>query len=295
MEALQKRLEALEQQTEQLKQHTQALEAHTLTVERRLRWWRRIAQGLLVLGLLTWTLPSGVKAQGEQGLAHRVRALEDRLAVLTFNAATKELTITGANLRIVNGLGRTDTTNGVGNLIVGYNEDRGSSEVNRRTGSHNVVVGAEHNFSSFGGLVVALRNEISGPWASVSGGRDNTASARFASVSGGAGNTASGDEASVSGGEANFATTFSTSISGGIGNVASGYAASITAGEFNRATAFTASVSGGESNTASGGFASVSGGAFNTAAGNLSSVSGGSTRTAPGTFNWAAGALFQPN
>ena len=42
MEALQKRLEALEQQTEHLQHRTQAIERH-------LRWWRRIALGLLML------------------------------------------------------------------------------------------------------------------------------------------------------------------------------------------------------------------------------------------------------
>src|SRR5262245_20660835 len=116
MDALQQRLEALEQQTEHLKHRTQA-------IERSLRWWRGIALGLLVLGLLSWTLPSG-KAQGERGLEHRVSDLEDKLAAVTFNADAKELIVTGANLHIVNGLGSTDTTNGLGNLIVGYQEHR---------------------------------------------------------------------------------------------------------------------------------------------------------------------------
>ena len=38
------------------------------------------------------------------------------------------------------------------------------------TGSHNVVVGKEHNLSSYGGLVVGWYNDISGINASVSGG-----------------------------------------------------------------------------------------------------------------------------
>jgi hypothetical protein len=114
----------------------------------------------------------------------------------------------------VNGLGRTDCgseeepipdcPNGLGNLIVGYNEVRFECSpdpcINTRTGSHNVVVGQFHNFSRVGGLVVGLLNEISGDFASVSGGQFNTASGGTAVVSGGCCNTASGSNASVSGG-----------------------------------------------------------------------------------------------
>jgi hypothetical protein len=118
-----------------------------------------------------------------------------------FSREGKEVFITGANLHIVNGLGSTNCTgegeetpdcpNGLGNLIVGYNElrvrfDDESPEVeNIRTGSHNVVVGREHNFSRFGGLVVGTSNTISGDFAAVSGGTGNTASGNFSSVSGG--------------------------------------------------------------------------------------------------------------
>jgi hypothetical protein len=73
--------------------------------------------------------------------AGRVAILEGKLAAMAFDAAANEVVITGANLRIVNGLGTTDTANGLGNLIVGYNEPRGfQPEV--RTGSHNVSANA---------------------------------------------------------------------------------------------------------------------------------------------------------
>ena len=75
--------------------------------------------------------------------------LEKKLGAMDFDDAANEVVISGANLRIVNGLGATDTTNGVGNLIVGYNDARRRSHLpNVRTGSHNVVVGRQHNFSS---------------------------------------------------------------------------------------------------------------------------------------------------
>jgi hypothetical protein len=249
------RFEALEQQTEQLKHQTQAL-------ERRLRWWRGMACGVVLLSLLSLALPSGKAADTPPtGLADQVAALQEKLKALTFDDATNEVVITGANLRIVNGLGSTETTNGVGNLIVGYNEFD-PLITNIRTGSHNVVVGRANNFSSFGGLAVGTLHEISGRYSSVCGGDQNIASADNSSVCGGFGNTASG---------------VISSISGGAGNTASG---------------FQAAVSGGTRNTASGLSSSVSGGQDNTASGDFSSVSGGLNRTAPAENNWAAGALF---
>jgi len=216
MEALQNRLEALEQQAEQLKHHIRI-------TERALRWWRRMTCVLGVLALLAPPLTSvgaqqavrsadGNPWKGLEHLEHRVAQLENEVAQLEdklvhITSSSDEVTITGANLRIVNGLGSTNTTNGVGNLIVGYNETRGDGFTDTRTGSHNVVVGRQQNFSSFGGLVVAEFNEISGPWASVSGGLGNTASGCGGSVSGGEGNTASAcflpepGASSVSGGD----------------------------------------------------------------------------------------------
>ena len=146
------RFAALEQQTEHLRQQTDTLEAQTHTLTHQARWWRGMACGLGLLGLVS--LPSGT-AQEEsahhagKGLAHRLEAVEQKLAHVT--SGPDEVTITGANLRIVNGLGATDTINGLGNLIVGYNEPRGAGE-DRRTGSHNVIVGEENNFISFGGV-----------------------------------------------------------------------------------------------------------------------------------------------
>jgi hypothetical protein len=275
----------------------EALERRTQRVEQRLRWWRGIACGIVMLSLLSLALPSGKAADAPGGgMAERMATLEDKLAAMAFDAAANEVVISGANLRIVNGLGNTETTNGLGNLIVGYNEERdpdlGVSPPDTRTGSHNVVVGRAHNFSSFGGLVVGVGNEISGRFAVVSGGAANKASEEWASVSGGERNTASGSAASVSGGRFNTADDFWTSVSGGLQNTASGFWAWASGGVRNTASGSAASVSGGIGNTASNLHSSVSGGLSNTASGSAASVSGGLGRTAPGEFNWAAGALF---
>jgi hypothetical protein len=271
-------IEGLHERVEVLEHQIEALTNRAHVIERRLRWWCALACVLLVLGLFSLPLPSST-AQEEsseyRGMRKRLAALEYKLQYVEGGA--NEVVITGANLRIVNGLGSTETVNGLGNLIVGYNELIGFGEDNR-TGSHNVVVGEQNNFSRFGGLVVGRLNEISGDFSSVSGGFANTASGDFGAwASGGAGNTASG---------------IGSSVSGGIQNTASGNNSSVSGGFANRASEQFASVSGGAQNTASGDRSSVSGGAQNTASGFASSVSGGLNRTAPGEFNWAAGPLF---
>jgi hypothetical protein len=262
---------------EKLGERLEAMEHRGRMIEQRLRWWRILACGSLVLGLVILPLVGGTaqeQSSYERAMARRLAALEYKLQYISGGA--NEVVITGANLRIVNGLGVTETTNGLGNLIVGYNEPR-NFEPDVRTGSHNVVVGSQDNFSSFGGLVVGFENEINGQFASVSGGLQNIASGFAASVSGGASNTASDFFASVSGGQQNTANAHASSVSGGIQNTASDAFSSVSGGALNTASGFESSVSGGRDNTASG-FAS--------------SVSGGLNRTAPDTFNWAAGPLF---
>jgi hypothetical protein len=211
----------------------------------------------------------------------------------------KDMYIIGANLHIESGSGTTyGPTNGLGNLIVGYNElRRFRGDINDRTGSHNIVVGIEQNFSSYGGLVAGVRNEISGPFSSVSGGGNNTASGESCSAGGGNGNTARGESCSVGGGNGNTASGSRSSVSGGDGNTASESSSSVSGGVNNTASGFWSSVSGGANNTASGEFSSVSGGVNNTASKAFSSVSGGSDNTASGNYSSVSGggSLVQTN
>jgi FtsZ-binding cell division protein ZapB len=264
-------------------------------------------------------------------LTARVSALEDKLAYV--NVAGTEMYITGANLHILNGAGSTESTNSLGNLIMGYGE--GS---NITTGSHNIVLGRSNNYSSYAGIVAGYANTISAPYASVLGGRYSSASGDYAAVSGGFANIASGDNSSVSGGSGNTAGGISASVSGGsvnqasgdnssisggqqgaaslshasisggflnnasgshssvIGgffNDASGYASSVSGGNYNIASGASASVSGGDQNTSFGVNASVSGGQANHADGNWSSISGGTGIAISGDHDWQAGSLFE--
>lgn len=212
-----------------------------------------------------------------KGLTDRIQALEAKLACMTKDG--DEVVFEKCNVHIRSGSGKTDSAvNGLGNVIIGYNE--GSGKNIKRTGSHNLVIGPEHAYASFGGLVVGRENTISAPYASVSGGRLNTASGFAASVSGGSVNTASADFASVSGGKSNAAKGLNASVSGGISNLAQGEYASVTGGSDNAASGFAASVSGGSGNAASG---------------NYTSVSGGRRRSAMEQDNWRAGNLSEEN
>lgn len=220
-------------------------------------------------------------------LEAKIAALEALLAGVTRETVNNQPAVrfSGVNLQVVNGTGNTESANGTGNLIIGYDEVRsagalqcsigskamfepitkgtlfapvideadctavgGKWSLNHKSGSHYLVVGTQHNYSRWGGIVV---------------GASNTSNFDYASVSGGAFNTASGPQSSVSGGTINLAAGPQSSVSGGT------------------------------SNTASGTQSSVSGGAGNTAAGQRASVSGGLNRSAPNTNDWAAGTLFE--
>jgi hypothetical protein len=192
-----------------------------------------------------------------------VSALQTTLSKVSYTASglngKPTLTITGANLQIVSGSGSTaGAVNGEGNLFLGYDEDPGS-----QTGSHDLVLGTNQSFTSYGGLIAGRSNLLSGPFAdvfgffnaaigntaSVSGGHDNTVFGVLASVSGGEQNTASGDVSSVSGGQNNTASGVGSSVSGGEGNTASGDLSSILGGERNSASGTSSSILGGNGNT----------------------------------------------
>ncbi len=225
------------------------------------------------------------------------------------------LLLSGMNLQIVNGLGATNgnpespeatrefsNVNGLGNLIVGYDEPiglvgpfAGEPVASNKSGSHNVVIGHGHNYSSFGGLVVGRDNNIMGAYSSVTGGTQNKARAAFSSVSGGEDNRAEDFYSSISGGQNNTTAENWSSISGGDSNTTQGEHSSISGGRFNTTTGTHSSISGGASNVASGRRASISGGLSNAASGVSSNVSGGSFRTASGTYDWAAGSLSEDN
>jgi hypothetical protein len=158
------------------------------TVSRAMAFaFRTLVVGLAIYGALdlarsamaqdTAYLPVVANAQEVASLEDRVAALEDLLVHVSREG--NDIYVTGANLHVVNGTGATDgITNGLGNVIIGYNEFRtGEDVVNDRSGSHMLVVGRSNNYTSFGGIVVGVWNSTTGRYASVSGGRNRQATA----------------------------------------------------------------------------------------------------------------------
>jgi len=181
-------------------------------------------------------------------------------AACTFSIVGNDVFFDGCNVHIRDGSGDTvGPVNGLGNLIVGYAANSSG------TGSHNIVVGDGHTYSSYAGIVTGFQNSLTGEEAGIIGGQGNTASGDYAAICGGFTNLASGDWSSVPGGYGNWATGPYSTASGGV---------------FARAT---------------GAISAVNGGFFNTASGLYSTVSGGANRVADATFEWCAGSLCEPN
>lgn len=200
-------------------------------------------------------------------LAARVAELESILVGVSRAGSTIEMD--GLNLQITNGQGSTASTNGLGNLIIGYNTDISNNET--RTGSHYLIIGDENSYSSYGGLVAGKDNTVSAPWATVTGGSKNTASADYATVSGGKENQAVHTHSSIAGGRYNVASGAYSFVGGGASNQSWGQYSSILGGELNRVD--------GNYSTISGGYSNGSGTSYHT------SILGGQDRSVSGQYS----------
>jgi hypothetical protein len=99
VDSFHERIAALEQWTAQLHQQTR-------TVERRLRWWRGFACGMVILALRSWGLQAshGVLAAQVEAMQHDIATLQAILWHMTTASNTQrdpEVVLTGAHLRIV--------------------------------------------------------------------------------------------------------------------------------------------------------------------------------------------------
>ena len=110
--------------------------------------------------------------------------------------------LSSVNLQIISGSGSTaGAVNGEGNLVIGYAENAGNRPQN---GSHNLIVGSQNGWTSFGGIIGGQSNQVNGKYATVVGA-SNVVSGAFGFAAG-QHNKASGLNSSVLGGNGNNAT-----------------------------------------------------------------------------------------
>jgi hypothetical protein len=100
--------------------------------------------------------------------------------IFGFFCSHNKVVFEGCNVHIRNGFGATNTNNSFGNLIIGYNL---ADARDVKDGSHNIVVGDFHTYSSFGGVVFGHDNRALGPYATVLGGHNNKAIGEFSLTS----------------------------------------------------------------------------------------------------------------
>lgn len=286
-------------------------------------------------GLAIGTMGSALIGYGLGGASHHelVRGLTPEQAEILSHMSivylddgqggqSKTIRMTGVNVQVVNGAGATETTNGLGNLVVGYQELGNEVADDIRTGSHYIVTGRRNSYTGFGGFLGGESNTSSGAYGSVTGGRRNEASGPWSSVNGGGHNRAGATNSVVCGGSFNYSGSDSTVVVGGEGNQAlpaggggAGNKAVVVGGYDNRSMGQGSVVVGGRYNETTANYSAMLAGASNSCVGDpqgggsycaivggegnstsnvtAATISGGQARSASGPHDWVAGSLFE--
>ena len=215
----------------------------------------------------------------------RVAGAEDLLQVLSVSASG-DLVLSQSNLYVQSGDGATDAPpNGKGNIILGYDEDDG----NDKSGSHNLVLGSYHSYTSYGSVVMGLHNEanarhglvhgqsnvLEGAFAAAIASTEGDAGGEYSAVLGGAFNTTLGTGSVALGGSDNLASGDFAVVGGGQDNEASGTGSSVAGGYGGSSSGRNSAILGGRENHADGSYSAVAGGAYGQAQGQSSAISGG--------------------
>jgi hypothetical protein len=234
-------------------------------------------------------------------------ALTSKLGCVLRFSGPRDFIVDGCNLHVQNGVGQTGTTNRYGNLIIGYNKN----EVSTRTGSHNLIVGDLHEYTSYGGIVSGVENTLSGSNATILGGGQNHANFTSAVILAADRGQADGNVVLI-GGQRNYgsADAHFSAVIGGIENQVTGPSSVVLAGMLNIASGGSSLVCGGSENTAGGGNDVACGGSRNKSTGTGSVLVGGNQNAVSGANGvvtggqhcdigavvdkWAAGLLTFP-
>ena len=217
------------------------------------------------------------------GLTSEQKAVLDILSVETLpdgmnGPGYKTLRVNGVNLQVVNGVD-DDTSNGLGNILVGYMIRTSDSN-----GSHNVVTGSVQKYTANASILGGYGNEVNAAYGIVFG-TDNIVDSPFGTILGGVQNLVS-----VTNGDPGMIVCGNT-------NTVYGPNSSILCGQFNTTNNSFGVIVGGQANVNNGVHGVIVGGT-NNAIGTLGSnavLGGGNTRTATGVDDWVAGSLFEDN
>ena len=230
--------------------------------------------------------------------------------------------VSGANLQVHNGYG-ANWSNGLGNVIVGYNQLQAEQDpVDTRNGSHNMVIGNGHYYTGVHNLISGGTNRAFGSagvifgynnktWDNanvVLGGGNNAAYGDACAILGGVLNVTNGVENVLIGGQSNQTNGQKNVVLGGMQNDASGDHGVIAGGDENSLIGDAAAIVGGQGNSIGTDstdtrFTAVVGGRFNVIqVGYANSIFGGiSNRCEPSSFDGSIsnraifGGLFNKN
>jgi len=199
-------------------------------------------------------------------------ALTSKLGCVLRFSGPRDFVVDGCNLHVQDGMGQTRTMNGYGNLIIGYNKNEGST----RTGSHNLIVGDLHEYTSYGGIVTGTENTLAAPEAAILGGGQNHANFISAVILAADRGQADGNVVLI-GGQRNYGgpDAHFSAVIGGIENQVTGPSSVMAGGQLNVASGGTSFVCGGTENNAGGGGDVVCGGSSNKSTGGRSVLVGG--------------------
>lgn len=235
----------------------------------------------------------------------RVATVEDVTDTMTLTSIDgyPSLVVEGVNLHLRNGLGSTNTDNGTGNLIVGYNELRAAPLENIRTGSHLVITGREQNYTGSSGFIGGYKNSSNADYGAILGGMENETFGLAPVVVGGLFNTAGNPNdpndafyAVAVGGYNNIAMARGSAILAGQNNVTLGDSSGIMAGNSNQTAGTRSAIVSGFSNQANGSNSVILGGGIgavgifgDNASGNAAVVVGGYRNESTGTYATTVG------
>jgi trimeric autotransporter adhesin len=170
-----------------------------------------------------------------------------------------------------------------GGAALNADPDVGSENLNQILDHYGTVGGGVANTA---GRTINAGTLFDAAFATVGGGRQNTASAQGSVVAGGEQNDAGATNAAVAGGVRNDARATAAFIGGGLDNDISpdGSGAAIGGGSSNEIDALRATIGGGQENTIpdTGAHASIGGGFSNIASGGFAHVGGGRDNVAFG-------------